>query len=147
MSETKGAPRSRRCGAVGRGDGSVHWRVWAPKAKQVNFATFFNDSNGFLFDPRIFFDPVWQRWHAQREGLYASNGAAIGFVYRSAASLPEPDVFCMALPTRFEGYFQDFSRYLQTYHDRLTWAVLKAHTHNRAGTVSLRSSVSMLASP
>ncbi len=45
----------------------------------------------------------------------------------------------MALPTRFEGYFRDFSRYLQTYQDRLTWAVLKAHTHNRAGTVSLRS--------
>jgi choline dehydrogenase len=84
-------------------------------------------------------DPVWQRWHERREGLYASNGAAIAFVYRSAASLPEPDVFCMALPTRFEGYFQDFSRYLQTYNDRLTWAVLKAHTHNRAGTVSLRS--------
>jgi choline dehydrogenase-like flavoprotein len=45
----------------------------------------------------------------------------------------------MALPSRFEGYFRDFSRYLQSYQDRLTWAVLKAHTHNHAGTVTLRS--------
>jgi choline dehydrogenase-like flavoprotein len=45
----------------------------------------------------------------------------------------------MALPTRFEGYFPKFSRYLQTDHDRLTWAVLKAHTHNWSGSVTLRS--------
>jgi choline dehydrogenase-like flavoprotein len=84
-------------------------------------------------------DPLWQLWHARRTGLYASNGAALAFVRRSDPAVPEPDIFCMALPTRFEGYFRDFSRYLQTYQDRLTWAVLKAHTHNRAGTVSLRS--------
>ena len=45
----------------------------------------------------------------------------------------------MALPTRFEGYFHDFSAWLQRDHDILTWAVLKAHTVNRAGTVELRS--------
>ncbi len=27
--------RGRLCGAVGRADGSVHWRVWAPQAQQV----------------------------------------------------------------------------------------------------------------
>jgi choline dehydrogenase-like flavoprotein len=84
-------------------------------------------------------DPVWQLWHAERSGLYASNGAALAFVRRSDPSLPDPDIFCMALPTRFEGYFRDFSRYLQTYQDRLTWAVLKGHTHNCAGSVTLRS--------
>jgi choline dehydrogenase len=85
-------------------------------------------------------DPVWQLWHAERSGLYASNGAALAFVRRSDPSLSEPDIFCMALPTRFEGYFRDFSRYLQTYQDRLTWAVLKGHTENCAGTVTLRTS-------
>jgi choline dehydrogenase-like flavoprotein len=84
-------------------------------------------------------DPVWQRWHEEREGLYASNGAALAFVRRSAAALPEPDIFCMALPTLFEGYFRGFSTNLQKYQDRLTWAVLKAHTHNFAGTVTLQS--------
>lgn len=84
-------------------------------------------------------DRLWERWAAQRDGLYASNGAAIAFVNRSAPEAPEPDIFGMALPTRFEGYFPGYSRYLQRDHDYLTWALLKAHTHNRAGTVALRS--------
>jgi choline dehydrogenase len=84
-------------------------------------------------------DPVWQRWHQEREGLYASNGAALAFVRRSAAELPEPDIFCMALPTLFEGYFRGFSANLRQMQDRLSWAVLKAHTHNCAGTVTLQS--------
>ena len=71
--------------------------------------------------------------------MYASNGAAIAFVDRSEPHLPEPDLFGIALPTRFEGYFPEFSGYLPRYHDYLTWAVLKAHTRNRAGTVLLRS--------
>jgi choline dehydrogenase len=84
-------------------------------------------------------DPLWQRWTELRDGMYASNGAAIAFVDRSERHLPEPDIFGMALPTRFEGYFPEFSGYLPRYHDYLTWAVLKAHTCNRAGTVMLRS--------
>ena len=84
-------------------------------------------------------DPPWQSWHASREGMYASNGAAIGFVWRSQEDLPEPDIFCMALPARFEGYFSGFSDWIGKYHDYLTWAVLKAHTRNREGSVKLRS--------
>jgi choline dehydrogenase-like flavoprotein len=85
------------------------------------------------------FDPLWQRWAMQRDGLYASNGAAIAFVDRSEPGLPEPDIFGMALPIRFEGYFRGFSGSLPRDHDYLTWALLKAHTRNRAGTVSLQS--------
>jgi choline dehydrogenase-like flavoprotein len=88
-------------------------------------------------------DPIWQRWNdardGERKGLYASNGAALAFVRRSDPALPEPDIFSMALPTRFEGYFHHFSSWLQRDHDVLTWAVLKGHTFNRAGTVELRS--------
>jgi choline dehydrogenase-like flavoprotein len=84
-------------------------------------------------------DPVWQRWNKSRSGMYASSGAAIGFIRRSQPTLPEPDIFCMALPARFEGYAPGFSEMIRQHTDRLTWAVLKAHTHNRAGTVTLRS--------
>jgi choline dehydrogenase-like flavoprotein len=84
-------------------------------------------------------DPVWQRWHQQQEGLYASNGAALAFVRRSDPEVPDPDIFCMALPTQFDGYYPGFSANLKKYDDRLTWAVLKAHTHNSAGTVTLKS--------
>jgi choline dehydrogenase-like flavoprotein len=84
-------------------------------------------------------DAIWQQWNTTRKGLYASNGAALAFVRFSDPALPEPDIFSMALPTRFEGYFRHFSTWLQSDHDVLTWAVLKAHTINRAGTVELRS--------
>ena len=49
-------------------------------AKQVNFATFFNDSNGFLFDPRIIFDPVWQRWVVLVDGCSPCNSTVLNGV-------------------------------------------------------------------
>jgi choline dehydrogenase len=45
----------------------------------------------------------------------------------------------MALLARFEGYFPGYSRLVVDHTDYLTWTILKAHTANRAGTVSLRS--------
>ena len=84
-------------------------------------------------------DPLWQRWKDMRSGMYASCGAALALIMRSARSEPEPDLFCMALPARFEGYFTGYSRLIRDHLDYLTWAVLKAHTRNRAGSVTLRS--------
>jgi choline dehydrogenase len=87
-------------------------------------------------------DTLWRHWQQGEAGMYASNGAALGVVQRSRASArakDEPDLFCMALLARFEGYFSGFSNWIRDHPDRLTWAVLKAHTRNRAGTVRLRS--------
>ncbi|MEO6320537.1 MAG: GMC oxidoreductase [Polaromonas sp.] len=84
-------------------------------------------------------DPLWQSWRTARVGIYAASGAAMGLIRRSNPELPEPDIFCMALPARFEGYAPGFSRQISQHDDRLTWAVLKAHTLNRAGSVTLRS--------
>jgi choline dehydrogenase-like flavoprotein len=84
-------------------------------------------------------DPVWRSWNQWREGLYASNGAAMAFVRRSRPVLAAPDIFCMALPVRFQGYFPGFSQLMRERHEHLTWTVLKGHTQNRAGSVTLRS--------
>ena len=84
-------------------------------------------------------DPLWKSWNGSRAGMYASSGAAIAMVRRSDPALPEPDIFCMALPSRFEGYSSGFSKLIRENTDCLTWAVLKAHTRNRAGTIKLRS--------
>jgi len=86
-------------------------------------------------------DDVWREWDAApRGGMYISSGATLGVVQRSArAASPDPDIFAMALPTRFEGYFPGYSKWLHEHPDFLSWAVLKAHTRNRAGTVRLRS--------
>jgi choline dehydrogenase-like flavoprotein len=71
--------------------------------------------------------------------MYISSGATIGLVRRSSPQAGDPDIFAMALPTRFEGYFPGYSKWLREHPDFLSWAVLKAHTRNRAGTVRLRS--------
>jgi len=84
-------------------------------------------------------DALWRRWNESRAGMYASNGAALALIARSAPERPEPDLFFMALLARFEGYRPGFSKLIGGPGEFLTWAILKAHTENRAGTVRLRS--------
>jgi choline dehydrogenase len=84
-------------------------------------------------------DPLWRRWDASRAGMYASNGAALALIARSAPERAEPDLFFMALLARFEGYRPGFSELIGGPGEYLTWAILKAHTENRAGSVRLRS--------
>jgi choline dehydrogenase len=84
-------------------------------------------------------DPLWLGWNQARVGMYASNGAAFGVVRSSTSAGADPDLFCMALLAHFEGYYPGFSEAIRAHPDRLTWAVLKGHTRNRAGTVRLRS--------
>jgi len=84
-------------------------------------------------------DPLYRAWRDRRSGMYTSSGAAIALIRRSAPRAPEPDLFLMALLAKFSGYFPGYSREIVEHHDYLTWAILKAHTLNRAGTVTLRS--------
>jgi choline dehydrogenase len=83
-------------------------------------------------------DPVYRDWLSGR-GMYISNGAAVAFVLRSSSRQPNPDLFVMALLTRFSGYFSGYSEKIRNSRDDLTFALLKAHTNNRGGTVRLRS--------
>jgi choline dehydrogenase len=83
-------------------------------------------------------DPLYKAW-TRGEGMYTSNGAALGVALRSAADVTLPDLVCMALLADFRGYFPGYSRLIADSHQYLTWALLKAHTANRAGRVTLRS--------
>lgn len=83
-------------------------------------------------------DPYFSEWE-KGSGIYASNGALIGVIKRSRPSRPTPDLYIFGLPGYFKGYFPGYSTQFERYHDRFTWAVLKAHTNNTAGRVSLRS--------
>ena len=85
-------------------------------------------------------DPLYRDWAGERSGMYVSNGAAIAVSARSHGRPHQPpDLFLMGLLARFEGYFPGYSRWIAEHHDYLTWAVLKAHTDNRAGVVTLAS--------
>ena len=50
-----------------------------------------------------------------------------------------PDLFCLSLLARFEGYFPGYSKLISGHQDYLTWIVLKAHTENNSGSVTLQS--------
>jgi choline dehydrogenase len=84
-------------------------------------------------------DPGLREWQAEGKGVYATNGALVAIIRRSRRELPAPDLFIFGLPARFEGYYPGYSADLEWHHDYFTWAVLKAHTINRAGTVLLAS--------
>ena len=84
-------------------------------------------------------DPQYRAWSLLRRGMYTSNGAGLTVAKRSDPRKPFPDLFCMALLGLFRGYYPGYSRVLAERHDCLTWSILKAHTINQAGQVTLRS--------
>jgi choline dehydrogenase-like flavoprotein len=78
---------------------------------------------------------LWRRWRA---GVYVSNGLLFSAMFPSRSSQERPDLFCFFLLADFRGYYPGYSERVKKL-DYLTWAVLKAYTHNTAGTVRLRS--------
>ncbi len=92
--------------------------------------------DGAKFDPS---DPQFYEWKQSRKGPYITNAGVLSMFKRSAPERPLPDLFCVAFLGRFEGYFPNYSRLFVEELNYLTWAVLKAHTNNRAGEVTLRS--------
>jgi choline dehydrogenase-like flavoprotein len=85
-------------------------------------------------------DPQFAQWDASpRKGMYTTSGAVVSFVKRSTPEKPVPDLFCFALLGKFYGYFPGYSLLFPKHLNYLTWAILKAHTNNRAGELTLRS--------
>jgi choline dehydrogenase-like flavoprotein len=84
-------------------------------------------------------DAAYQRWQTARRGLYATNGSVLTVFSRSSTAEAFPDLFCMALVARFQGYTPGYSASVGTDKNYLTWVILKAHTRNHAGTVTLKN--------
>ncbi len=85
-------------------------------------------------------DPQYAEWAGLRKGVYTTNGSLFAIMKRAARERALPDLFCFPLLTLFTGYFPNYSALAATHTNYLTWAILKAHTNNRAGEVTLRSS-------
>ena len=71
--------------------------------------------------------------------MYTTNGVLLSVIARSSPQQPVPDLFCYAVVADFRGYEPGYSKNLQKTHSALTWVVLKAHTNNTGGSVTLRS--------
>jgi choline dehydrogenase len=85
-------------------------------------------------------DRQYERWARQQSGVYTSNGTLLCVVHRSSVGKPVPDLFCYALLAPFRGYKPNYSEEVRQRHDCLTWVVLKGHTNNRGGSVTIKSS-------
>ena len=96
-----------------------------------------NIYEGASFQPG---DQAYVKWQKTGCGLYATNGAVLTVFSRSTTADALPDLFCMALVARFQGYKPKYSASLGTDKNYLTWVILKAHTRNHAGTVTLKNS-------
>jgi choline dehydrogenase len=83
-------------------------------------------------------DLAFQAWE-RGEGLYTSNGAMAAMILKSAPAKTVPDLFIFSIPGDFHGYYPGYSTNVTARKDHLTWAIVKAHTKNTAGTVRLRS--------
>jgi choline dehydrogenase-like flavoprotein len=83
-------------------------------------------------------DPAFEQWKTG-QGLYTTNGSIIGVIKRSNPSLKNPDLYIFGLPGFFRGYIPGWSKDTERHRNLFTWAVLKAHTNNTAGRVTLRS--------
>jgi choline dehydrogenase-like flavoprotein len=84
-------------------------------------------------------DPELKKWIANKKGVYTTNGAVLGVFLRSDPRLSQPDLFVFGLPGNFRGYVKGYSKETLTQKNLLTWAILKASTKNRAGTVTIES--------
>ena len=83
-------------------------------------------------------DPFYAQWQ-NGEGLYTTNGTVISFTKRSLPERPDPDLCIFGMPGFFEGYFPGYSERATQDQNYFTWAILKAHTNNTAGSVTLSS--------
>lgn len=86
-------------------------------------------------------DEFFEKWRHEGEGLYATNGAVVGFLARSSvAENDEPDLFIFGVPGEFTGYYTGWSEdSVAAPHDKWTWLLLKAHARFR-GRVTIASS-------
>jgi choline dehydrogenase len=83
-------------------------------------------------------DPCMDDW-AEAKGPYVNNGVAVSVVLRSRPELSVPDLFVFGVPGYFGGYEPGYSLESYAHKDKFTWAILKAHTDNNAGAVTLRT--------
>jgi choline dehydrogenase len=83
-------------------------------------------------------DPCFDEWRSGR-GVYTTNAVVLGIIEKSRHERQDPDLFIFGLPGYFKGYFPKYSEEVARERNRFTWAILKAHTLNTAGKVTLKS--------
>ncbi|KAI0138359.1 choline dehydrogenase [Pestalotiopsis sp. NC0098] len=117
-----------------------HYEISVNAKVPTNWTAF--DGCTWSFDGE--YDECLDRWNTSilgDRGTYSSAGLAATMLYKSTVTEDDSfDVFCFGGPVNFRGYFPNYSYNATKLHDWFSWAILKAHPRNRAGSVTLRSS-------
>ena len=111
------APHSRAGGAAGRrpqpaGSLRDERRLpdgLSPNGTSTRACTFGSD------------DAAYREWRTRRTGLYATNGSVLTVFTRSSKAGALPDLFCMALLARFDGYKPGYSADFGRERNFLSW--------------------------
>lgn len=116
-----------------------HYEISVQGTIENNFTSF--DGCTFRLDSPD--DACVDRWENPilgDRGIYSSSGLAATMFYKSTATADDSfDIFAFGGPVNFRGYFPNYSYNATINHNWFTWAILKAHPRNTAGTVTLRS--------
>jgi choline dehydrogenase len=83
-------------------------------------------------------DRAYREWLRGR-GPYTTNGVTIAIAKKSTRDCKEPDLYVFGIPGAFKGYYPGYANDTIKNRDLFTWVVLKAHTNNTAGSVTLTS--------
>lgn len=83
-------------------------------------------------------DPQFTEWR-QHKGPYTTNGATVALMKRSFPERPDPDLLIFGLIGDFRGYYPGYAKDIAKAGNVFTWAILKGHTSNTAGRITLRS--------
>ncbi|KAK1976065.1 GMC oxidoreductase [Colletotrichum cereale] len=118
-----------------------HYEITVQGRTPANFSLLDGCTFGFYGQS----DPCLDRWRNPPllgdRGVYSSSGFAATMFYKSTVTeRDEWDVFAFGGPVNFRGYFPDYSVNATINHDWFSWAILKSHPRNTAGSVTLRSS-------
>jgi choline dehydrogenase len=98
----------------------------------------------FLYDGATD-DPCLDQWRSGHNNLargpYATSGAALAATLHSSTQAPgdDSDTFIIGTPGVFNGFYPGYAYDSVVHGDRWSWLALKAHSHNNAGSVTLRS--------
>ncbi|GHF21134.1 GMC family oxidoreductase [Streptomyces griseoluteus] len=84
-------------------------------------------------------DELIGEWYADRGGPYGTNGQLAALIARSSVSDGDSDLMLLTMPLDFHGYYPGYAEDATHGRNRLGVVVLKGHTKNRGGSVTLRS--------
>jgi choline dehydrogenase len=116
-----------------------HYEVVVQGTADTDFALLSGCTFGFNGQP----DPCLDTWEADllgNRGTYASGGFAAAMLYKSSVSTDgNYDEILFGGPVNFRGYFPGYSINATIKHNFWSWAMLKSHPRNTAGTVTLAS--------